>query len=150
MPLPDMHLCPSWLDPRIQLLTELLGIPARTPACDPLLRSLVTAGWDTYVAAAQVFLDHPAFQVEAIQDRIDTLVALIEDRVAEDPNALSLSEWRRGVAGLRRDIVPMRNTFADDIAPPGHLDHRCLIRDASHPRGPLWQESNDPCPSLPR
>jgi len=143
---------PAWndLEASCELRQVFLGIPARAPACDPLLRSLVTAGWDTYVAAAQNLLDHPAFQVEAIQDRIDTLVALIEDRVAEDPNALSLSEWRREVAGLRNDIVLMRSTFADDIAPPVRLDHRCLIRDASHARGPLWQESNDPCPSLPR
>ncbi len=151
-PIESAYRMPAWndLQASCDLTPVFLEIPARAPACDPLLRTLLTAGWDTYVTAAQTLLDDPAFQVEAIQDRIDSLAALIEDRVAEDPNALSLSQWRRAVADLRRDIVPMYDAFASDIEPPVHLDHRCLIRTAADPRGPLWQESDDPCPSFSR
>ena len=83
-------------------------IPARAPACDPLTHALATAGWDTYVAATQVLLAQPEFQIDALHAHIDRLSLLIEDAIRDDPNGLAFFEWRAAVIKVKQDVVAMR------------------------------------------
>ncbi len=101
---------PSWdtVNASCHLRPVFFRIPARAPACDPIIHSLATVGWDAYVATTRALLAQPEFQVDSLYERIDRLSDLIAESVRDDPNGPSYRDWRASVDKLKRDIASMR------------------------------------------
>ena len=118
-PIRTAYRMPAWneVNALCHLQPVFFGIPARAPACDPIIHSLATAGWDAYVAATDTLLAQPEFQVDTLHERIDRLSALIDEAVRDDPNGPSYGEWRTSVYKLKRDIASMRADLEATIAP---------------------------------
>jgi hypothetical protein len=99
-----------------ETIPVFMGIPARPPACDELLRRLSAVTGDLYAEATRDLLDGP-FQVTALHERIDRLAGHIADAVAEDPNGPSFDEWEAAVQKLRGDVVTIRSYIEDKMRP---------------------------------
>jgi spore coat protein H len=89
------------------------GVSGRAPACDPILRRVVTQLWDRYAAASQALIDGD-FAPAALGARIDRLEALLADHVAADP-VLDAAAWRSGVTALRRAVDAKRSYIVDKL-----------------------------------
>jgi hypothetical protein len=91
------------------------GIHGRAPACDDILRRLVTLAWDHYVVETQALLDGD-FRLTRIDTRIAELSTLIQDAVAEDPDSQTLAGWQSAVRKLGADVRAKRTYIEQKIA----------------------------------
>lgn len=90
---------------QVDIFWGLRGLP---PYCDNFIGKLVTVMWDDYVAATRTFLTQHV-DLAALDQRIDTLAALIRPHVAADANGPALADWEAAVQKLKSDIAAKRS-----------------------------------------
>ena len=102
-PFRDIYGMPEWDDVDADCTPRdvFLGVQARAPGCDPLIRGMAVALGDRYVAESRELLAGD-FSAAALSARIDALEALIADEIANDPD-VTPAEWSAAVANLRNN-----------------------------------------------
>jgi hypothetical protein len=91
------------------------GVPARAPACDPLLRRIVTQLWDEYYARSMALIEGD-FSEAAIDARVDELKALLKPYVDADP-FLDPVHWHWGTEDIRSISATKAAYIANKLAP---------------------------------
>jgi hypothetical protein len=100
-PLRTSYGMPDWddVDASCDWIMMYAGVPARAPACDPLLRRIVTQLWPEYQALSEQLIAGP-FSADAIDARVDELHDLLEPFVESDP-FLDPVNWYWGTEDIR-------------------------------------------------
>lgn len=109
---------PDWDQTEVgcELIDRGGGNFMRAPSCDPILRRLVAAGREPYVAHTEELLA-TEFAEDALAARIEVLSALVADEVASDPHGPTMAEWRDAIADVRTRIGEKR-AFIEARLPP--------------------------------